>query len=171
MLRAFSDSRYDYYELTRPLGEKNYKSERQKYLLPKGAIFVHDKDDDRLGSIANGCLKLCWTPDGSTYGLCGGGMAFHAEFRNTDLFKLVQKGKPEPIHEVEINGIYKHFKGDKYCVVGVSTHTETGEKCVVYKPVDGRYKLYSRPYDMFLSKVDKKKYPDARQEYRFELVE
>lgn len=30
-------------------------------------------------------------------------------------------------------------------------------------------KLYLRPYEMFLEKVDKEKYPNVKQEYRFEL--
>lgn len=87
MLIAFSDKKYDYYELTQSLGRRD----RGGYLLPKGAIFVHDKFDNVLGSISSGCLKLCWTPKGNCYGgLCAETVIFHAEFRNTDLFKLVK---------------------------------------------------------------------------------
>lgn len=90
MLRAFSDKRYDYYELTTPLGYCENGSKKD-YLIPDGAIFVHDRDDSIKGTIGDGCLKLCWTPDGNTYGwICGGGMAFHPSFKNSDLFKLVQ---------------------------------------------------------------------------------
>lgn len=40
---------------------------------------------------------------------------------------------------------------------------------VVYRQLYGDGKLYVRPYDMFLSKVDKEKYPNISQVYRFEL--
>lgn len=58
-----------------------------------------------------------------------------------------------------------------YEVIGIATHSETGEDYVVYKPLYGEQKIYIRPLDMFASKVDKEKYPDVKQEYRFELVE
>lgn len=58
-----------------------------------------------------------------------------------------------------------------YEVIGIATHSETGEEYVVYKPLYGEQKMYIRPLDMFASKVDKEKYPDVKQEYRFELVE
>lgn len=91
MLRAFSDDRYDYYKLTTSLGHVNNKEE---WLLPVGTIFVHDTDDHERGSISNGCLKLCWTPDGNTYSsLCGGTVIFHADFINTSLFELVKPKK------------------------------------------------------------------------------
>ncbi len=49
-------------------------------------------------------------------------------------------------------------------------HSETKEKYVIYRGLYGdTEKLYLRPYDMFLSKVDKEKYPNVKQEYRFEL--
>lgn len=71
--------------------------------------------------------------------------------------------------ELKIKGIYKHFKGDYYIVEDVATHSETREKYVVYRALYGDNNLYIRPYEMFMSKVDKNKYPNVEQEYRFEL--
>ena len=64
--------------------------------------------------------------------------------------------------------IYKHFKGNLYEVLAIAKHTETMEDMVVYMEVDGE-KTYARPLEMFVSKVDKEKYPDVLQVYRFEL--
>ncbi len=72
-------------------------------------------------------------------------------------------------NELKIHGIYRHFKGDYYIVEDVATHSETREKYVVYRALYGEPNLYIRPYDMFLSKVDKEKYPNVKQEYRFQL--
>lgn len=71
--------------------------------------------------------------------------------------------------EVKVKGIYKHFKGDYYLVEDIAIHSETNEKLVIYRSLYGESELYARPYDMFLEKVDKVKYPDVVQEYRFEL--
>lgn len=71
--------------------------------------------------------------------------------------------------ELKIKGVYKHFKGDYYFVEEVAIHSETKEKYVVYRGLYGKNELYIRPYDMFTSKVDKVKYPEVKQEYRFEL--
>lgn len=73
--------------------------------------------------------------------------------------------------EIYVNGIYEHFKGNKYKVLNIAEHTETGDKMVVYQALYGENKIYVRPYNMFISKVDIEKYPDVGQEYRFELVE
>ena len=70
---------------------------------------------------------------------------------------------------LKINGIYKHFKGDYYILEDVATHSETKEKFIVYGALYGNNELYIRPYDMFLSEVDRVKYPDVEQKYRFEL--
>ena len=72
-------------------------------------------------------------------------------------------------NELRIKGIYKHFKGDYYLVEDVAMHSETQEVYVVYRRLYGDLSLWIRPYDMFLSKVDKEKYPNVEQEYRFQL--
>lgn len=72
--------------------------------------------------------------------------------------------------KIKINSIYRHFKGMQYLVLDVAIHSETLEEYVVYKALYGDCKTYIRPLDMFLSKVDKDKYPNVLQEYRFEEI-
>lgn len=64
--------------------------------------------------------------------------------------------------------IYRHFKGNLYEVISIAQHTETEEMMVIYSEVKGE-KTYARPLEMFISKVDKEKYPEVLQVYRFEL--
>jgi hypothetical protein len=73
--------------------------------------------------------------------------------------------------ELKKNRVYKHFKGDYYLVIDVVTHSETKKEMVLYQQLYGDGKKYVRPKDMFLSKVDKEKYPNVKQVYRFELQE
>ena len=76
--------------------------------------------------------------------------------------------------------IVQHFKrelieGEKgmkylYEIVGVAHHSETGEPLMVYRALYGERGMCVRPLSMFLSEVDREKYPQVRQKYRFEAV-
>ena len=68
------------------------------------------------------------------------------------------------------NTLVKHFKGKYYTFLCKAVHTETGEWFAVYRAEYGDRTVYVRPYSMFISKVDKEKYPNCSQEFRFEPV-
>jgi hypothetical protein len=75
------------------------------------------------------------------------------------------------MREIKINHIYKHFKGNYYLVVDLAHDSETKKIMVVYRRLYSDNSLWVRPLDMFLSEVDKEKYPFVKQKYRFEEVE
>ena len=72
------------------------------------------------------------------------------------------------MRKIKTNTIYRHFKGDKYLVIDIVKNSETDEDMVLYQGLYGSCQKYVRPYEMFASKVDKEKYPNVEQEYRFE---
>ena len=57
-----------------------------------------------------------------------------------------------------------------YMILGLAHHSETGEDMVVYQSLSNKGKICVRPYNMFMSVVDKDKYPAATATYRFEKI-
>lgn len=66
-----------------------------------------------------------------------------------------------------VKGIYRHYKGNLYEVLGVARHSETLEHLVIYKTLYGDFSTWVRPLDMFQESVEK----DGQQVARFEFVE
>ena len=50
-------------------------------------------------------------------------------------------------------GVYRHYKGNIYQVIGIAKHSETEEDLVVYRALYGTFGLWVRPLDMFCVKV------------------
>ena len=76
---------------------------------------------------------------------------------------LVQHFKREWVSEHTAEYLYK--------VLAFAQHTETGEKLVIYQAMYPPFQICARPYGMFMSEVDREKYPEVKQKYRFEKVE
>lgn len=68
--------------------------------------------------------------------------------------------------ELVIGGIYKHYKGNEYKVIGVAKHSETLQELVVYQALYGEMGLWARPKTMFLETIEK----DGKEIERFAFV-
>ena len=73
------------------------------------------------------------------------------------------------MREIKIGKQYRHFKGKIITVLYVAKDSETLEDLIVYKH-DEDDQIWVRNKEMFLSKVDKEKYPNIEQVYRFEEI-
>lgn len=80
---------------------------------------------------------------------------------------------------IQIGDVVQHFKREMtdpnsneylYVIRGIAEHTETHETMVVYQALYPPFKVYVRPYKMFVSRVDTEKYPNVNQKFRFERV-
>ena len=63
-------------------------------------------------------------------------------------------------------GLYRHYKGGEYEVIGVARHSETLEELVLYKALYDNGSLWVRPLEMFLENV----IVDGVEKPRFEKV-
>ena len=78
--------------------------------------------------------------------------------------------------EIKIGKKYRHFKNKLYKVIDIVYDSESNnddeyKKVVIYEALYGDKLRWARPYDMFNSLVDKEKYSEVEQEYRFEEVD
>ncbi len=79
---------------------------------------------------------------------------------------IVQSFKREMLDEVE-----QQSTQYLYQVLDVAIHSETEECMVIYKALYPPYDTWVRPYEMFMGRVEREKYPEIKQEFRFEKVE
>lgn len=63
-------------------------------------------------------------------------------------------------------GIYRHFKGNKYEVIGMAKNSETLEETVVYRALYGGREVWVRPASMWNEKVER----DGKTCARFEFI-
>lgn len=107
----------------------------------------------------NGYFELPMKPYSSRILVVNDG-SFKVDFDAEYEVKAVNTDTPEKIENTVQKlknvkkGRYRHFKGTEYEVLGVSTHSETGEKLVIYMSVDGKETLWARPYDMFIDVIE-----------------
>ncbi len=83
--------------------------------------------------------------------------------------------------DLKAGAVVRHFKYETlsesekaekkylYEIVGLANHTENEEELVIYRALYGKKSLWARPLNLFLSPVDKEKYPFINQKGRFEL--
>ncbi len=115
--------------------------------------------NDNEGFDVNGYFELSMKPYSSRILVVNDG-GFKVDFDVKSEVKAVKADAPKEAEKIVQKleyvkkGRYLHFKGTEYEVLGVSSHSETGEKLVIYMSVDGKDTLWARPYDMFTDIVE-----------------
>ena len=67
---------------------------------------------------------------------------------------------------MELNpGLYRHFKGNQYRLIGVANHSETLELMVVYQALYGEQGLWVRPANMWTEHIERDGYSGPRFQY------
>lgn len=74
--------------------------------------------------------------------------AFNPEKRT-----ISQDHESDLLREINVGGLYRHFKGGMYRVTGFARHTETMEMLVIYEDVEHYGKKWARPIEMFCGMV------------------
>ena len=102
------------------------------------------------------------------------------DYIELDTEPVIEETKERVKRDIHVGDIVRHFKREwvsadtseyLYKVLAFASHTETGERLVIYQGMYEPFKICARPYDMFMSEVDREKYPDVKQKYRFEKLE
>ena len=155
----------------------------EAFKLAKEAIKLDENCADAYQCAANVCMSLSRYEDAIEYYQkavnCdpnNGNRYFSLGYAQASVNKIA-----EAMHTFTIGAIVRHFKREYitdpqsaeylYKILAFASHTETGEKLVIYQALYPPYKTCARPYDMFISEVDHVKYPDIKQKYRFEVIE
>lgn len=71
--------------------------------------------------------------------------------------------------EIEIGGIYQHFKGKHSLVLGLGTYSQTNEEVVIYKGLESK-EIYVRPVKDFCEEVENREDNVMKQKHRFEKI-
>jgi len=84
------------------------------------------------------------------------------------LRKQIETLAAAPIDPTAVKpGTYRHYKGNKYEVIGIARHSETMEELVVYRALYGEHGLWVRPRQMFVESV----MVEGRRMPRFKIVQ
>ena len=74
------------------------------------------------------------------------------------------------MRDIKIGETYRHFSGNYYRVLYIAIDSVSNEEVVVYEQLGNKHTVWVRPINLFNEKVDKEKYPDCMQIYKFEPI-